>query len=293
MKRLNLLDIVRRSLPARPWVEGENIPWDEPGFSERMLREHLSQEHGLASRRLAVIDRQVAWIHDQILDRQPTRVLELACGPGLYTSRLAKLGHECVGIDYAPAAIRHAQETATAEGLACTYRLGDVRSTPYGNGFGLVMMIYGQFNVFRREEATAILGKARAALSPGGVLLLEPQRFATVEKTGRSGTSWYSCGDGGGLFSDTPHLCLQECFWDADARAATQRFFIVDCATGEVTRHALTTEAYSEEELREGLSAAGFVDVRVFPSLVGVEVEDDSQAANLVVLGRRGGDSAS
>lgn len=30
----------------------------------------------------------------------PTRILDLGCGPGLYTSRLARLGHCCVGIDF-------------------------------------------------------------------------------------------------------------------------------------------------------------------------------------------------
>ncbi|EIQ8028342.1 class I SAM-dependent methyltransferase, partial [Salmonella enterica subsp. enterica serovar Newport] len=30
------------------------IPWDEPAFSQRMLENHLSQDHDWASRRLTV-----------------------------------------------------------------------------------------------------------------------------------------------------------------------------------------------------------------------------------------------
>ena len=33
-----------------PWAYGGNLPWDDPAFSERMLREHLDQTHGAASR---------------------------------------------------------------------------------------------------------------------------------------------------------------------------------------------------------------------------------------------------
>ena len=149
---MKLADIVGRQLPPAPWAEGENIPWDDPAFSERMLKEHLSQGRDLASRRFETIDRQVNWIHEKVLERSPTRILELACGPGLYTSRLATLGHECVGIDYAPAPIRYAEEAANLEGLSCEYRLGDVRDAAYGDGYGLVMMIFGQFNVFRRGD---------------------------------------------------------------------------------------------------------------------------------------------
>ena len=167
------------------------------------------------------------------------------------------------------------------------YRLQDVREATYGDGYGLVMMISGQFNVFRRDDARRILEKTCAALLPGRHLLLEPQRFETVKKAGSAGRSWYSCGAGGGLFSEHPHLCLTESFWDAQAQAMTVRYFIVDSETGEVTRHAMTNEAYTDEQFRDALAQAGFGDVRFFPSLVGVEVKDESQSVNLAIVARK------
>jgi SAM-dependent methyltransferase len=285
---MNLKTIIDRTIPPLSWAEGENIPWNDPDFSRRMLAEHLSQEHNLASRRFDIIDRQVGWIHSVLLGGRETRILELACGPGLYTSRLARLGHACVGIDYAPEPIRYARDTAVREGLDCRYRLEDVRTADYGGGYGLVMMIFGQLNVFRRSDARRILEKALSALAPDGLLLLEPQRFDTVMKQGQAGSSWYACGEGGGLFSDRPHLCLTESFWDADGLAATQRFFIVDAETGAVTRHAMTSEAYTEEQFRDVLVRTGFEDVRFYPSLTGVEVEEESQSANLAIAARKG-----
>jgi len=47
---VNLTDLINRKMPE-PWAE--KIPWDDPAFSERMLKEHLSQEHDAASRRWA------------------------------------------------------------------------------------------------------------------------------------------------------------------------------------------------------------------------------------------------
>lgn len=273
---MNLQDLINRKTPPAAWVEGENIPWNDPDFSERMLSEHLSQDHNLASRRFEIVDRQVQWIQDEVLRGAPTSILDLACGPGFYTSRLARLGHECVGIDYAPASIRHARETATREKLACTYHLADVREGEYGEGYGLVMMLFGQLNVFRRADARSVLAKAHSSLAPGGLLLLEPQRCATVQKNGRAGTSWYSCGEGGGLFSSRPHLCLCESDWDAAGQSTTQRFFVVDGRTGDVTRHAMTAEAYTDEQFRALLTDAGFENLRFFPSLVGTEVEEES-----------------
>lgn len=286
---MTLLELIHRTLPPEAWAEGENIPWSDPAFSRRMLREHLDQTHNLASRSLPILERQVAWIHACILNGQPSRVLELACGPGLYLERLARLGHVCHGIDYAPAAVAYAREMAQRNGAQCTYCQEDLRAARFGNGFDLVMLLFGQFNVFRRAEARAILLRAFEALAPGGVLLLEPQRFQTVERTGRSGTSWYSCGEGGGLFSDHPHLCLTESFWDPASRTATQRFFIVDAAGGSAAAHAMSIEAYEDGEYHDLLQQAGFGGTRTHPSLVGEPVDEDSQSANLVLTGRKAG----
>ena len=117
------------------------------------------------------------------------------------------------------------------------------------------------------------------ALLPGGLLLLEPQRFDTVEKLGHSGPSWYSCGQSGGLFLPGPHLCLQESFWHEKEQSATQRFFVIDAQTGQASRHALTTEAYTQEHLQELLTRAGFRESASGLHWWGDEPEVESQSA--------------
>ncbi len=229
---MTLSDLINRTSPPVPFLEGDNIPWHEPAFSQRMLKEHLSQDHDLASRRSHKIDKQVQWINQELLSSKPAKILELACGPGLYTNRLAALGHECVGIDYSPASIAHASEHAKQDSLACTYLQQDIREADYGKGFRLVMLIYGQLNVFTSSHAQKILTKAHAALADNALLILEPHTFSAVEKIGNQGPSWYSAESG--LFSDKPHLCLEEHFWDAPSQTAAIRFFIIDVATAAV-----------------------------------------------------------
>ena len=45
-----LWHIYHRPQPPPPPHGAANFPWDDPNFSERMLREHLDQSHGAASR---------------------------------------------------------------------------------------------------------------------------------------------------------------------------------------------------------------------------------------------------
>lgn len=278
-----LLDIVRRTSHPTPWSEGDNIPWDDPEFSERMLVEHLSQDHDLASRRTATIAEHVEWIFSTALGGRPGRVLDLGCGPGLYAHRLAVKGCECTGIDFSPASIRHAGSVAARDGLRCRFVHADLRDETFGGGFDLAMMIYGQFNVFPRERAREILAKAHAAVKPGGRLLLELQAAEQIQKGGETGPSWYSASSG--LFSGKPHLVLQENFWDAEAAASTTRWLVIDAASGAVSSYALSNEAYTEQQLDALLRTQGFDEVQRFPSLRGATAAGD--AGLPIVVARR------
>jgi SAM-dependent methyltransferase len=262
----SLAELIARSVPPLPWAEGDNIPWHEPGFSSRMLAEHLSQEHDLASRRLPQIDRQVAYFHASVLAGRPGRVLDLACGPGLYLNRLGGLGHRGRGIDFSPASIEHA--IATRPSLAVEYDEADIRTADFGSGYDLVLLLYGQFNVFPRRTAAAILRRAFDALLPGGSIVVEPQTYAHVERTGKRPRSWSA--HVAGLFSAEPHLLLNESFWDERLRTATERFHVVDAAGGDVTSYAMSNEAYPEAEIRDALVAAGFDDVATVDSRSGL-----------------------
>jgi SAM-dependent methyltransferase len=277
---MQLLDLLERAAPPKPWGEGDNIPWNDPGFSERMLKEHLCQDHDAASRRGEIIDRHVDWVHTQVLSGESANVLDLCCGPGLYTSRLAGMGHECFGIDYSPASIAYAAEEARRLGLRCEYRREDVRQADYGAGFDLVMLINGEFNVFRPDDARGVLRKCHSALTPGGLLLLEPHTHGALRSRGGMGSSWYAAQSG--LFSDHPHLVLEESFWDAGAEVATTRHIVVMAATAEVSVYAASYQAYTEDGYRSVLEECGFRDVRFHASLTGVD--DQSSPEYLVIL---------
>jgi len=279
---MTLADLVNIPRPPVPWQEGDNIPWDDPAFSKRMLCEHLSQDHDAASRRKEIVDAHVAWIHTHVLRERSTRILDLGCGPGLYTSRLAKLGHTCVGVDFAPAAVAHAREEAEAESLPCEYRLGDLRTTDYGGDYGLVMQVFGEINVFAPDDARAILRKAGEALAANGELLLEAHTFEVVERAGRAAPTWRVVKQG--LFSDRPHLYLEEGFWDNQALTSTTRYIIVDAATASVTTSAISLQAYTEEGYRALLAECGFSAVEFIPSLTG---EAAPESDFIVVSARR------
>ena len=137
---MNLLELTLLSGQYDGHETGGKIPWNDPDFSRRMLENHLSQEHDWASRKLSVIEQQVDWIARQL--PVGAKILDLGCGPGFYTQRLAQRGFDCTGVDFSPASVQWAREQAERAGLSIEYQEQDVRDYQPGDTFDF-RIIYG------------------------------------------------------------------------------------------------------------------------------------------------------
>ncbi len=114
-----------------PWAEVSKIPWDDPAFSARMLQEHLTQDHDAASRRTEIISHQIHWIHEVLLEAKTVQQSSISVAVRASTAMNSRAsGTRARGIDFAPASIDHARETAASEGLDCDLQLGDLQTTP-------------------------------------------------------------------------------------------------------------------------------------------------------------------
>ncbi|HUU09581.1 MAG TPA: methyltransferase domain-containing protein [Phycisphaerae bacterium] len=237
------------------WNRAYKIPWDDPDFSRRMLNEHLSQDHDMASRRSEWIDKQVTWIHEHLLQAKPSSILDLGCGPGFYSHRLAKLGHDCRGIDFGPASIEYALRHRPDESV-CDFALCDIRQVEFGGPYDLVMLLFGEVNVFSPAEVSKILQEACASCRLGGQMIVEAATPACVEAVGTAEASEYECKSG--LFSDRPHSCRTENQWLAEEQVAIQTFTVTETGNGQSQLYRSTTKAWPDDELGDLLTEAGF-----------------------------------
>ena len=74
--------------------------WTDEHTSEQMLAFDLDGEVDVSSRRTSFIDSSARWMIERFALSESSRVIDFGCGPGLYTSRFARLGAEVVGIDF-------------------------------------------------------------------------------------------------------------------------------------------------------------------------------------------------
>ena len=261
--------------PARPeaWAQGGNLPWNDPAFSERMLREHLDQSHGAASRANPERSLQIDWLWKKLKLQPGHHFLDVTCGPGLYAVEFARRGCSVTGVDFSPASIAYARDLAKSEGVAarCRFIEQDVRHmVDYAAAFEAATLIYGQLGVFPQSEAQALVTHLAQALKPGGNLCVELLDYEKVDKT--DSQWWFT--DDKGLWGETPFLHLGERFWDAEAEMSLERFHTIDLQSGELTEVVLCDQSYRVETMTRMLIQAGFREVTVYPAWDGLSFYD-------------------
>lgn len=239
-----------RSLPAwpRPFDPEAELDWGDPTASRRLLREHLDQSHDGASRRVSEIERHITRL-TRLLPRGRQRILDAACGPGLYAVRLARLGHDVTGTDIGPAVLAHARRLAGSAGVGAqtSFLRWDLRESPPAQleraapgGFDVCLLIYHVLEAFPRAQQRRIVRRLVGLLRPGGILIAE-LRVRPDQPPGRV-THWEYIATS--LLSDRRHLLLVDSTWDERRRIYVLReVAVLDDGTLAVqqTTGALTT----------------------------------------------------
>jgi cyclopropane fatty-acyl-phospholipid synthase-like methyltransferase len=147
--------------------------WTDEYTSQKMLTNHLDDSTDLSSRKSTFIDRSVEWIVSQFHPGQGTKVADFGCGPGLYTTRLAKTQAAITGIDFSKRSIQYARETAAREGLSIQYINKNYLDFDTSDRFDLILMIYCDFCALSPHQRKIMLDRFSTLLKSGGSVLLD------------------------------------------------------------------------------------------------------------------------
>ncbi|HEY8349062.1 MAG TPA: class I SAM-dependent methyltransferase [Clostridiales bacterium] len=174
--------------------------WNDPHISKGMLEAHLDPNTDAASRRPEFIDRSVEWIISLL--PEGASLLDIGCGPGLYTKRFADRGFSVTGMDLSEHSISYARE----HDKKSNYVFMDYLQMDYENAFDMITLIYCDYGALIPVERAGLLQRVYRALKPGGRFLFDV--FTPVYTSGiQEGTSWEICRQGG-FWSDEPYICL-------------------------------------------------------------------------------------
>jgi len=84
---MKIADLVAKTERPKLYEKGTSFMWTDKHISKQLLDVHLNPDIDLASRKKSSIEKTVDWILDTQRGKGILNILDLGCGPGLYTER--------------------------------------------------------------------------------------------------------------------------------------------------------------------------------------------------------------
>ncbi|MEO1257321.1 MAG: class I SAM-dependent methyltransferase [Bacteroidota bacterium] len=248
------------SLVEKPslYEKGTSFMWTDPYISKQLLQIHLNPDSDLASRKKSTIEKTAQWILENQDKGGKLSVLDLGCGPGLYTELFAKSGHQVTGIDISKNSIDYATKSAKDKGLSIDYQNASYLDVDLGDGkFDLVVLIYTDLGTLLPIEREKLLANIFRALKNGGIFI-----FDVLKDSGLKGKvspkTWEA--NNVGFWKGTPYLTLSESFLYEKEKVILFQHTIIENG-GNIDTYRFWTHFFSQNDISEMLKKQHFKDV--------------------------------
>ncbi|GAA0461538.1 class I SAM-dependent methyltransferase [Streptomyces stramineus] len=209
----------------------------------------------------------------ELLDTSPllsfrpgARVLDLGCGPGVFTVPLARRGFDVTGVDRSPAMLERARKRSADAGVTARYVQADMREYGQPGAFDVVLNMFTSFGYFEDPADNArVLRTMHSCLAPGGTLVLD---LAGKELLARKVVPPKVVQRGDDLLVQTDTVL------DDWARLRSDWVLV---RGDRVTRASLVWFMYSAVELRQMAEEAGFAGVEFSGGFDGRPYDQDAE----------------
>lgn len=246
--------------------------WADEHTSERMLAFHLNGDIDVSSRRTSFIDQSVHWMREHFQLSGDRRIIDFGCGPGLYTSRFARLGADVSGVDFSSRSIEFAREYARRERLGVTYMEADYLGFQPDGSFDLVTMIMCDFCALSPAQRATMLGKFAGILSDRGRVVLDVYSLVAFADKQEGLTCERNQLDG--FWAADPYFGFLASFKYEDEKVSLDKYTIVEMHRQREIYNWL--QYFTPESLEREARAAGLQVAELYGDVAGNPYDADA-----------------
>lgn len=248
-----------------PFEEGTQEVWLDPDRAELVLKSHFDENIPGGSKGSSFVDETVDFITKIAPVECNNKIIDLGCGPGLYSQNLALKGYNVTGVDYNKKSIDYAISEADKMNLQIDYKIEDITNLEIESEFDVALLIYQIYGVFSPTNRRKILNNIYRGLKPGGLVLLDVLSEKSYEKFEENLMWFLSKKDS--LISDKEHLTLYAAIKYPDNVTLAKNVLVFD--DGKLVNYNYWNQHFSIENLEKEVNEAGFNLEKVYADVNG------------------------
>lgn len=261
---MQIRNIFNKTSKPKLYEPGTAVMWTDEHISKHLLQVHLNEDLDLASRKMSTIKRTTEWILKHV-PKKSLKILDLGCGPGLYTELLAKQGHEVTGIDFSKSSIEYARSQAVEKQLDIDYINADYLELDLPeNSFDLIILIFTDLGVLLPEDRERMIQFVQKILKPGGTFIFDVLNHKDIEQK-VSPKNWEVAEEG--FWKPEPYVALSESFLYENEKVILYQHTLLD-EKENVDVYRFWTHFFAHSDLREMLETIGFKDFRFYENVL-------------------------
>jgi len=254
---MNLTDIITKFEKPPIYEKGSAFMWTDEHISKQLLETHLNPDMDLASRKMTTIIKTANWILDSQKGKGKLNILDLGCGPGLYSEIFAKNGHDVTGVDISNTSIDYAKKSAMAKKLDISYKNTNyLKLELEANQYDLVVLIYTDLMVLKPKDRKALLTLVYKVFKKGGMFVFDVLKDNNIENKIAPKT-WEATNSG--FWKETPYLALSESFLYKEQKVILYQHLLID-SNEQMETYRFWTHFFSQEDVSIMLASHKFID---------------------------------
>jgi cyclopropane fatty-acyl-phospholipid synthase-like methyltransferase len=237
-----------------------------------MLDFHLNGQIDVSSRSTEFINRSVEWIASRFNVAAGKKIADFGCGPGLYTTKLAEMDADVIGIDFSNTSIQYAQQIADSKKLPIKYINQNYLDFETNDRFHLIVMIMCDFCVLSPDQRKRMLRKFHNFLSPDGFLLFDVYSLSAFNK--QQETAVYQPNLLDGFWSPNKYYGFLNRFKYEKEKVVLDKYTIIEANRTQTIYNWM--QYFSPETLKEELADCSFTIGNFYSDVAGSPFDSDS-----------------
>ncbi len=256
---MKITEIISQTEKPKLYEKATSFMWTDEYISKQLLNIHLNPDIDLGSRIKSSIEKTADWILETHKDKQRLNILDLGCGPGLYTEIFAGKGHQVTGIDISKNSIDYAKKSAEEKNLDITYINASYLEIDLDpDKYDLVVLIYTDLGVLIPDERGKLLKMIYRVLKRGGTFIFDVLKDKDIENK-TSPKTWEA--NNSGFWKESPYLALSESFLYEEEKVILFQHNIIGTA-GNIETYRFWTHFFSQNDVHNMLEPHSFIDVQ-------------------------------